>query len=407
MGKRVGGTTAVWALWGLCACGPRFTDDPKLLDISGQAVTFTGPTSAIFGRTGKNADQTAQVSWAGTTLSSRFTGDSVTAHMQVTGVQPVNYYLVALDGNLSEVRAVPTTDTSQTFAAPPGDGPHTLSLTKLNEALDGELVFGGFEASAGGALLPTQTPTGRRMEFIGDSITCGYGNEGIISTKMLMDSTSADQNSLRSCKDFLGVEAYQVSSAYLAWGPQVARKFLADWRLICWSGKGVYRNADDTNTNLIPDLFSRSVASQPNSVNDANAWVPQAVVVDMGTNDFGSVAEQDAGGKPDIELFSANYTRLVKSVRHAYPNAWIFLAVGPMLSDYYPTSFKALTTMRQTVNDIIKALGDDRVQYFEFPLNITTNADATGCEWHPDVDQDTAMATRLEVAVQKYLGWQF
>ena len=135
--------------------------------------------------------------------------------------------------------------------------------------------------------------------------------------------------------------------------------------------------------------------------------MPQAVVVDLGTNDFGSVAEASVGGKPDVKRFTADYTALIKRMRHAYPSAWIFLAVGPMLSDGYPTTFKALTTMRQTINDIIKSLGDERVQYFEFPLNITTDSDTTGCEWHPDVDQDTGMATRLEVAIQKYLGWKF
>jgi lysophospholipase L1-like esterase len=313
---------------------------------------------------------------------------------------------VALDGNIVEVRAVDTNSTTQTFNAPPGDGPHELSVTKLNEAMDGELIFGGFTAADGGSLLPTRTLNGRRIEFIGDSITCGYGNLGTITSKMLSDSTDASKNSLRSCQDFLGKEVYEVSSAYFAWGPQVARSFDADWRLICWSGKGVYRNADNTSTDLMPDVYGRSVATDASTSYDLSSWIPQAVVINLGTNDFGSVAQVNAGGPPDLGKFKTNYIKLVKQVRKAYPNAWILLATGPMLSDFFPTSFKALTTMRATLNQIIAQLNDDRVQFFEFPLNIASDADATGCEWHPDVDQDTGMATKLEVALQQYVGWK-
>lgn len=402
MGKLI----SVCMLLVVSACGAHYKDDPALIDISGQKVTYTGAPTVILGRSQAQPDGTKMLSWAGTTINTRFTGSSVTANMQVTAGKPVNYYQVMMDGNINEVRAVQATDTSQTFAAPAGGGVHELSLTKLNEAMDGSLIFGGFTPSSDGNLMATRTLSGRRIEFIGDSITCGYGNEGQITTKMLTNSTNADQNSLRSCKDFLGKEVYEVSSAYLAWGPQVGRYFNADWRLTCWSGKGVYRNADNSNTDLMPDVFGRSVATDATTKYDLTSWVPQAVVIDLGTNDFGSVAQSNSGGPPDLNQFISNYLRLVRQVRKAYPDAWIILATGPMLSDYYPTTFKALTTMRETLNKIIGELGDSRVQFFEFPLNIASDSDTTGCEWHPDVDQDTGMAVRLEVALQKYLGWK-
>lgn len=406
MGKLLGRAFLACTVLGLWACGDSGADNPKLEDVSGQPVTYTGPETVILGRAQALADGTKRLSWAGTTISTRFTGNSITANMQVVNGKPVNFYQVSLDGNIVEVRPVDSQSTTQTFTAPAGDGPHELSLTKLNEAMDGELIFGGFSLGANGSFLPTRTLSGRRIEFIGDSITCGYGNQGFITTKMLTDSQNADQNSLRSCKAFLNKEVYEVSNAYMAWGPQVARSFSADWRLICWSGKGVYRNADNTSTDLMPDVYGRSVATDASSKYDLSSWVPQAVVINLGTNDFGSVAQLNSGGPPDVKKFIANYVKLVKQVRKAYPHAWILLATGPMLSDYYPKTFKALTTMRETLNKIIKELGDGRVQFFEFPLNITSDSDSTGCEWHPDIDQDTGMATRLEVALQKYLGWK-
>jgi len=391
---------------GLGACGTAYQDNPELIDLSNQPVTYTGAPTVILGRVQALADGTKRLSWAGTTIHTRFTGNSITANMKVVNGKPANFYQVALDGNITEVRAVDGSSASQTFNAPPGDGPHELSLTKLNEAMDGELIFGGFTPADGGSLLPTRTLSGRRIEFIGDSITCGYGNEGVITTKMLTSSTDASKNSQRSCKAFLGKEVYEVSNAYLAFGSQVARSFDADWRLICWSGKGVYRNADNTTTDLMPDVYGRSVATDSSTAYDLSSWIPQAVVINLGTNDFGSVAQADVGGKPDEAKFKANYIKLVKQVRKAYPSAWILLTTGPMLSDFFPVTFKALTTMRQNINEIIGELNDDRVQFFEFPLNVASDVDATGCEWHPDVDQHTSMAVKLETALQQYLGWK-
>lgn len=390
----------------LAACGPHFTDDAALVDISGRPTTFTGPEVAIGGRTGTTEDGSTKLSWAGTTLSARFTGSRITAKMKLSEAQPQNFYLVSMDGNIVETRAVNRSDTTQSFEAPAGDGPHALTLTKLNEPMDGSLIFGGFTPEDGGALLPTQTPSGRRIEFVGDSITCGYGNQGFITTKMLTASSSADANSLRSCKTFLNKQVYEVSSAYMSWGPQVARAFNAEYRLTCWSGKGVYRNADNTDVDLMPEVFNRAVATDANTSHDFNDWIPQAVVVDLGTNDFGSVAQASVGGAPDVAKFEARYIGLVKRIRQVYPNAWIILANGPLLSDYYPRTFKALSTMRKSLNAIIDKVGDGRVQYFEFPLNIQSDSDTTGCEWHPDTEQDTAMATRLQVALQSYLGWK-
>jgi lysophospholipase L1-like esterase len=415
----MGKTYHLWMLLGLGACGRSYNDNKALIDVSAQPAIYDGADTVIYGRALALDDGTKHLSWAGTTIETRFTGQSVTANMKLINGKSRNFYQVSIDGQITEVRAVDKDTTRQTFdvggaggdpnslmLVAPADGSHTLSLTKMNEAMDGELIFGGFEPEAGQSLLPTQRPTGRRIEFIGDSITCGYGNMGTISTKMLTESTSSDANSLRSCKTFLGKDVYEVSNAYLSWAPEVARSFKADWRLICWSGKGVYRNADNTQEDIMPEVYPRAVATDGNTSYDLSSWVPQAVVINLGTNDFGSVAQADLGGPPDIKKFTDNYVGLVKKVRKAYPDAWIILAVGPMLSDYYPKTFKALSKMRETINDVIAKLSDDRVQFFEFPLNINSDSDATGCEWHPDVDQDKLMATKFEAALQKYLGWK-
>ena len=204
-----------------------------------------------------------------------------------------------------------------------------------------------------------------------------------------METTDTTQNALRDCNHFLGKQVYQVSNASLAFGPQAANILSAESRQICWSGKGIYRNADNTETDLMPEVWTRSIATDGNTTYNLAEWIPQAVVIDLGTNDYGSVGEPSLGGTPNQDTFKKRYLGLVKQVRKAYPNAWILLAVGPMLSDYYPKNYHALTLMRENINSVLGEMGDGRIKYFEFPLNISSDLDETGCEWHPDVAQDT------------------
>lgn len=64
------------------------------------------------------------------------------------------------------------------------EGTHTLRLTKLSENQFGRTALLCLEA--GGQLLPAKAPKRRlSMEFIGDSITCGFGNEAPTGTPSL------------------------------------------------------------------------------------------------------------------------------------------------------------------------------------------------------------------------------
>lgn len=391
----------------LCIACTRYDDDPTLKDVSNQAQRFEGNSVVVVGRSAEQPDHSSVLTWPASQMVTRFSGTSVIANMNLVGGKSTNFVQVVLDGNDRTILAIDTNTTQYTITAE-GDGPHTLSVVKLNEAMDGTIIFSGFTPGAGGELLPTALPTGRRIEFIGDSITCGYGNLGTITSEMLTSSTDADANNLRDCNHFLGKKVYQESSGYMAYGAQTARLLNAEWHSTCWSGKGVYRNADGTQDETIPKIWQRSVADDGNTTTDFAAWVPQVVFIDLGTNDFGSIAQsnQVGGGVPDLAAFRAAYLEMLKQVRYNWPNAWIFLANGPMLSDYYPTTFKALTTARAQLKQIIKTFGDKRVRYFEFPLNIASNEDATGCEWHPDIAQDTKMAKQLYLTILDTLGWE-
>lgn len=57
------------------------------------------------------------------------------------------------------------------------DGKHSLEIHRRTEWHGGNTIFKGFNLDRGSRLYKPSTKT-RIIEFIGDSYTCGYGNEG-------------------------------------------------------------------------------------------------------------------------------------------------------------------------------------------------------------------------------------
>ena len=68
---------------------------------------------------------------------------------------------------------------------------HKIELWKRTEALFGVVYFAGLILNDGASLIPPPSPLTRKLEFIGASVTCGYGIEGIPPCRF----TSSTENS--------------------------------------------------------------------------------------------------------------------------------------------------------------------------------------------------------------------
>src|SRR5205807_2650882 len=96
------------------------------------------------------------------------------------------------------------------------NGEHTLELFKRSESFVFNIQLLGIQLEAGKKLLPPEPAAKRRIELIGDSITCGYGNE---------------------CANEKEHFSLATENNYLAYGPLAARAVKADCVQIAWSGK--------------------------------------------------------------------------------------------------------------------------------------------------------------------------
>jgi lysophospholipase L1-like esterase len=246
---------------------------------------------------------------------------------------------------------------------------HQVELYRDTESMYGDSVFSGF---VDGTLVGAPTAPGRLIEIIGDSISAGYGNLGV-EIHPPWDNT---------CSFTLDTEA-----AYQAYSMQLGRLLHADVSIIAHSGWGVYRGYDGSTSGVMSSIYETTLGTQA-SPPWSFAPQPDAVLINLGTND-------SATGDPG-QAYEDGYVTFLKNVRSHYPNAWILLTMGPMTSD------PMLTSMRTHIANVVTTAADSKVVKVDIDVQ---DATATGCDYHPNVAEDTKLATALQGAIAAKLGW--
>jgi lysophospholipase L1-like esterase len=322
------------------------------------------PTVRFVGRFDTSNPAAPRFAWSGSAIVARFQGTGIAARIKDDGK---NQFQIFVDGEPKAILKTEPTKDTYTLADGLSDGPHEVILYKRTEARVGEAAFLGFEPK--GRMLPAPPSAERRIEFIGDSITTGYGVEGPGSSCYFTPDT---QNELAT---YAGI---------------TARALGADHHTIAWSGKTIME---------MTEMWDRTLPANPESKWDFKAWTPHVVVINLGTNNF---ALQDPGEERYVRL----YTALVDRVRKAYPEAFIVCMLGPMLTDVYPEGHRSLTQARKYMRNAvakIKTSGDTNVELLEVPEQ--KHSDGLGCGFHPSQKTQKIVAERLVALVREKLRW--
>lgn len=312
-----------------------------------------------------------QFAWSATTIKANFQGTEVRVKLTSTGDNWIN---VIIDGTVRTPINVPAGTSGSTpilLASGLSSGTHTVEIVRRTEAGVGNMQFLGFTFGSGTLLAPPAASS-RRIEFIGDSITCGYGNEG---TDKYQSFTTKNEN------------------AYLAYGSVTARLLGADQITVAWSGKGVIRNYDGSTNDLMPSLYSRILPYDTTNLWDSSKWIPHVAVINLCTNDY-------SGGIVDRTQFTTAYNNFVRKIRTQYPSAHIYCALGPMLSG------DNLASARDYITSVVNSFnssGDSKVHFIEFPVQDGSNG--YGEDWHPSVATHALMANQLAARIRTDSGW--
>lgn len=211
----------------------------------------------------KDLGKTLQFSWPGVYFEGRFRGTGLGVVLDCAAAD----YDVQVDG-VTVATLVTPGDTTHWINGL-RDGEHTVRVVKRNETPGDISTFGGFVATPGGAVLSKPAPRDRQIEFIGDSITVGYGN--------VSGTRDCDSEQLK-----------RTTNTDVSHGALTARQLDADYQINGFSGLGMVRNV----AGITPDAtyrtyYDRALLNVDGDVwQNPGTWRPQIVVVNLGSNDF-------------------------------------------------------------------------------------------------------------------------
>lgn len=320
------------------------------------ALAQTALPLNVGGRVAPAPDGAYDFGWPGVYFEGRFTGSSVEIVVDTGG----EHLAVSIDG----VRKGELTKSGATRLKLDrlGPGEHVVRVDRLTESQSGSSRFQGFFVGEGGtALSPLSRP--RRIEFVGDSHTVGYGV----------------RSASRDCTE---QQVHDLTDTSLAFGPILARRLDADYRIVAFSGRGVVRNYNGVAPGQpLPALFPRVIPGQEQPrVGADDAWSPDVLVIGLGTNDFSTPLNPGEPWANEAALrqeYRDRYVAFIQALKASRPKARVFLIAGD--------------TFAEDVAQVADRTGAKAVRI--------TDMDRGACHWHPSVADQLMMADRLEAAI--------
>ncbi|MDA8539178.1 GDSL-type esterase/lipase family protein [bacterium] len=423
---------------------PTAVDSPQAPLLQGVVVDADAAGISYMGRFDRRLSKAVRFDWPGSTISVRFRGSSSIA-MRLAGAG--NFYSVTVDECMSatiyaddesdkdpvlhkiadglairrgsfegpgdddqdeeddeEESAEEATDEDEqhhTYRTNDDDLViHTLTIVKRTEAIGSSFLtsrdssarvatFFGFLLDPGAEILPplTSAEPGRKVLFLGDDETAGFGNESQPGRRV-PDPTN--------------------SNAAAAYSAVCAKLLNAEHHNISWSGKGVVHNAGDfscwdgRSDRPLPFYLDRTCASSSEPSWDFCSWLPDAVVVLLGGNDFATAR------RPSLDIFAAGYDELLRKLRHQYPLAHIFAcSCDPNLMPTGQRDSHYAAELSRTLDDVVSLLNDPRVVRQRLRLNGVEliPGENFGAMGHWNAEIHAAVAVELAVELRWRLRW--
>jgi lysophospholipase L1-like esterase len=333
----------------------------------GRAAGVVAAGVRWFGRVDTTDPACPRFAWSGTGFAARFSGTALAAELRNVGACT---FKTVVDGIAQPAFSVGAGVGACALASGLPSGVHVVEVYRQTEASQGLSQLLGLTVGDGALIDPPPGPR-RLIEIVGDSISCGYGNLG----------TLAD------------TDGFATESHWDAYPSVLARALGAEVSTIAVSGRGVIRNYAGDTADTMPMIYPRVLASAPEP-----RWTftiqPQAVVINLGTNDV-----SDGKGDPG-PAFKDAYLTLLESIRARYPDAYILCTIGPL------TSAAEAAIIQDHLRGVVAAraaAGDRRVERVDRIAPQT--ADDFGCSYHPNVAAHAVVAGRLADQLRVRLGW--
>lgn len=335
-------------------------------------IPATHPHIAYIGRVSFQRPESPCFTYPGVQIRALFEGTSLGVRMKPNS----GYFMVEIDRLPPFKIAFGPTDSVFTLASGLPDGVHEVRLTLAYEGYLRRPEFRGFLLDEGKTLpAPPHLPE-RRIEFIGNSITCGFGVETTDPKAPFQDETE---------------------NHFYTYAALTARAFDALSLVVARSGIGIYRNYAGPRTgspDCLPALYTQTLFNDSTETWDFARYTPHVVCINLGTNDVST-------GAYDTALLEEAYRDFLHRLRKYYPGAKIVLLSGCMLSGQH------LQDVRGALDRVAAeatAAGDTAV--YRFDLTPSDGSLGYGASWHPSKAQQAQSASELIGFLRSLTGWE-
>lgn len=269
---------------------------------------------------------------------------------------------------------------ARVHALPVTDGrTHEVRLIKLSEAPHSSL--GVSAIATDGAMTPLPEKA-LKIEFIGDSITCGYGVEGTLD----MTFSTATENAL------------------MAFAARAAQTLDADYCLTAFSGFGIvsgYTGDGAINARCLVPKYYESVSMCDEALPDGrrlmdipwdfHRFVPDYIVINLGTNDMSYCgADEEKRGR-----YRELYGDFLRTVRRRNPGARILCLLGVMGEALCPY-------MESAVADYRAKTGDGNVRVL--CVREQDPALGYGTSYHPSKATHARLAAEVAACLREWMS---
>ena len=318
-------------------------------------------------------DSAAELSWSANSATINFYGTGVSAMLK--DERSDNNYDVIVDGHVISVLHPETAKKNYVLASGLQPGKHTLELFKRTEWAMGKTWLYGFTIDNGGKILQPPPAKKHKIEFFGNSITCGYAD---------LDTMGKDR----------GTSPYE--DGYISYAAITARHFNAEFHNTSKSGIGIMVSWFPL---IMPEMYDRLDATDPNSKWNFSKYTPNVVVINLFQNDswitnmpnneqfkarFGSTP-------PSPDFIIKAYRDFVKTIRRTYPSAQIICILGSM------DATKPGSPWPGYIDKAVAELHDKRMYTHFIPYKNTPG--------HPSAKEQQAMADDLIAFIDRNIKW--
>ena len=310
-------------------------------------------------------------SYSGVSVRAAFQGKSISVRLKDDGTQ--NFYNIIVDNTV--VTRLQTKAGLQTYSISTSlvDTIHEIEIYKLTEQTFGKTQFYGFMVEEGKPLVELSNKREHLIEFIGNSITCGYGNEGVNGGKF----------------------GPTTENHFLTYAGFTSRAFNARHLAVCKSGIGIYRNYDGPvtgSTDCMPPYYERIFLYDATPLYSFTQK-PDLICIDLGTNDFST-------GKGDSSLYVSKYLQFINTLQMKNSGTDILCLLGPMMGG---NDLIRVRKYLQFIADSATRKNNGKVYFFE--MSPQTGSLGIGIDYHPTVAQHLKNSGELVNYISKLKGW--